>query len=179
MLKNPKFPNDVEGKFFYRQNMGVKATWCMTFSWWIGGKVGSWCSRNLVLSLKLPSFTWVETSKILLYVSLGGNKDPAPKLHYCFQKTPPLSLHPLLSLISNCLNLPFGIQGKSWRLNGAFFLQTRNERSRRAFVSRRVTQSLAGFQGGPFSPLFQPHHLLDAHLLLWKITFSVMWSPSQ
>ena len=113
MLKNPKFPNDVEGKFFYRQNMGVKAAWCMTFSWWIGGKVGSWCYRNLVLSLKLPSFTWVETSKILLYVSLGGNKDPAPKLHYCFQKTPPLSLHPLLSLISNCLNLPFGTQGKS------------------------------------------------------------------
>ena len=29
---------------------------------------------------------------------------------------PPLSLHPLPSLISNCLNLPLGTQGSSGRL---------------------------------------------------------------
>ena len=29
------------------------------------------------------------------------------KMHYCFLTAPPLSLHPLPSLISNCLNLPW------------------------------------------------------------------------
>ena len=37
-----------------------------------------------------------------------GRQDPAPRLHHYFQTVPtvpPLSLHPLPSLISNCLNL--------------------------------------------------------------------------
>ena len=45
---------------------------------------------------------------IYCYVySLWRNQDPAPGLHCCFSAAPPLSLHPLPSLISNCLNLPF------------------------------------------------------------------------
>ena len=36
--------------------------------------------------------------------------------------TPPLSLQPLPSPISNCLNLPIGTQGRSRRLNEAYFL---------------------------------------------------------
>ena len=47
---------------------------------------------------------------------LRWNQGPAPRLYYCFLAAPPLSLHPLSSLISNCLNLPFGTQGRSWRL---------------------------------------------------------------
>ena len=35
---------------------------------------------------------------------------------------PPLSPHPLPSLISNCLNLLVGTLGRSWRLNEAEFL---------------------------------------------------------
>ena len=50
-----------------------------------------------------------------------------------------LSLHPLPSLISNCLNLPLGTQGRPWRLNEAHFLKTRN---------RGHTQAL-----GPRSPI--------------------------
>ena len=42
--------------------------------------------------------------------SLRRNQDPAPRLHYCFLTAPPLSL------ISNCLNLPSGTQGRSWKL---------------------------------------------------------------
>ena len=42
---------------------------------------------------------------------LRRNQDAAPRLYYCFRTAPPLSLHPLPSLISNCLNLPFGTQG--------------------------------------------------------------------
>ena len=30
-----------------------------TFFWLVSGEVTGWCSRNLVLSLKLPSSTWV------------------------------------------------------------------------------------------------------------------------
>ena len=33
-------------------------------------------------------------------------------LHYCFLTAPPLSLHPLPSLVSSYLNLPFGTQGR-------------------------------------------------------------------
>ena len=42
--------------------------------------------------------------------------EPTPKQQYCFLAVSTLSLHPPSSLISNCLNLPFGTQGKSWRL---------------------------------------------------------------
>ena len=42
--------------------------------------------------------------------SLKWNQDPAPRLHYSFLASPPLSLHALPSLISNCLNLPFQTQ---------------------------------------------------------------------
>ena len=47
-------------------------------------------------------------------------------MHYCFLTAPPSFLHSPPSLISNCLNLPFGTQGRSRRLNEAYFLQTRN-----------------------------------------------------
>ena len=41
---------------------------------------------------------------------MRGNQNPGPRLHY-FLNAPPLSLYPLPSLISNCLNLHFGTQG--------------------------------------------------------------------
>ena len=44
----------------------------------------------------------------------------------CFLTAFPLFLHSLLPPISNCLNLPFGTQGRSRRVNKAFFLQTGN-----------------------------------------------------
>ena len=48
--------------------------------------------------------------------SLSRNQDPAPRLHYCLLTAAPWSLHPLPSVISNCLNLLFGTQERSWRL---------------------------------------------------------------
>jgi len=45
------------------------------------------------------------------------NEDPAPRLHYCFLATPPLTLHPLPSWISNCSNLCFETQERSRRLD--------------------------------------------------------------
>ena len=71
-----------------------------------------------------------RTQKYYVY-SLKINQDSAPRLHCCFLSVPPLSLHPFPSLISNCLNLPFGTLGRSRSLNDAHFIQTRNERQRK------------------------------------------------
>ena len=66
----------------------------------------------------LLGFSLVKSSKILLPVLLEAEPGPNPRLHYCFLAAPPLSLPLLPSLISNCLNLPFGTQGRSWMLEG-------------------------------------------------------------
>ena len=72
--------------------------------------------------------------------SLRGNQDPALRLYACCLTVPPLSLHPLPSLASNCLNLSPGTQGRSWWLNeGMHFLRTRNGGDRKALVPRSPT----------------------------------------
>ena len=84
----------------------------------VGGEVRGRSSRHLVLSLKLPSSTWVLQKSSERYCdvySLRRRRDPALRLCY-FLTALPWSLHPLPSLISNCLNLPFGTQGRSMRL---------------------------------------------------------------
>ena len=79
-------------------------------------------SRNLALNLKLPTSTWVgavvpveELKGILLSPPLRRNQDSLLLLYY-FLTASPLFLHPPTSLISNCLNLSFGTQGRSRRL---------------------------------------------------------------
>ena len=67
---------------------------------------------------------------------LRGNQDPAPRLYYYFFTVPPLSLHPLPSLISSCLNLPLGTQGRPQRLNETHFLKARNGGQRMVFVPK-------------------------------------------
>ena len=105
---------------------------CTDF-WLVGGEVTGWCSQNLVLSLKLPSSTWEgalipaeELKHILLCRFLEEEPGTCPMLHYCFLISPPFFLQSLPSLISNCLNLPFGTQERSRRLNEDYFLQIRN-----------------------------------------------------
>lgn len=69
---------------------------------------------------------------------------PCPRLYCCFLTLPPLSLHPLPSQISNCLNL--GSQGRPWRLKEAHFLRPRSGGLRKALGrgaptgSRSVTE---------------------------------------
>ena len=57
-----------------------------------------------------------KNSKILLCISLEAEPGPAPRWHYCFLTVSSWSLHPLHSLVSSCLNLSFGTQGRSWSL---------------------------------------------------------------
>ena len=62
-----------------------------------------------------------KSSKTLLCVSLEGVPGPGPRWHSCVLMAPPWSLHPLPSLISAFppfpdLHLPFGAQGRAWKL---------------------------------------------------------------
>ena len=61
-----------------------------------------------------------KISKILLCISLEGDPGLCPILHSFFLTVSPLILHYLLSLVSNCLNLLFGTQGRSRRLKPYF-----------------------------------------------------------
>ena len=84
-------------------------------------------------------FSICKTVQRYCYVyPLRGYQEPSSRL-YCFLTASLLSLHPLLFLISNCLNLPFGTQGRSWRLNEACFLQARKGGHRKTFVPRSPT----------------------------------------
>ena len=59
------------------------------------------------------------SSKFLLCVSIDEEAQPCPKAALDYFS---LVLHPLPSLINNCLNLPTGPQGRSWKLNEGYFL---------------------------------------------------------
>ena len=97
------------------------------------GSDGSWdyhsrpkntSSRRWHLSFVGDFSSAEELKDNILCIPWGGTRTQ-PQVYIIFFLTSPLSLHPLPSLISNCLNLPFGTQGRSQRLNEAYFLQTR------------------------------------------------------
>ena len=95
-------------------------------------------SKCLLISwLQSPSTVILAPKKIkILFYLLRWNQDPAQSLHYC-SGCSLLSLNPLLSLVSNCLNLTFGTQGRSWRLEaGVCSPQTRNKRHGKASMPR-------------------------------------------
>ena len=105
----------------------------------------------------------LKSSKILLLlcdIPWGGTGTLQGRPHYCFLPVAPLSLHPLPSLISNCLNLPVGTQGSSWRLNEACFLQTRNWGRRKDFVLRSPTGSCSVSLTASLRPVRFPLSLL-------------------
>ena len=45
---------------FLKAKFGVRATECLAFFWLVDDEVTGWCSRNLVLGLRLTTFSWVE-----------------------------------------------------------------------------------------------------------------------
>ena len=103
-----------------------------------GPRTGSGGSsfQNEVYFIFVGVIVLQKNSKILSCIFLEKEPGPCPKagrffvlclfLRCCFLTAPPLRLHSLPSLISNCLNLPFGAQRRSWRLNETYFLRTRN-----------------------------------------------------
>ena len=76
----------------------------------------AWPAWVVFIRSSLTNSLW-EKSKIHCYVySMRRNQEPASSLHYCFLIALSLFLHSLTSLVSNCLNLCFGTQGRSRRL---------------------------------------------------------------
>ena len=89
----------------------------------------------------LGGFSFINSIKILLCVSLGS--EPPQVCTNCFLTVSPLSLHPLPSVISNCLNLPFGAQGRSWRLESVAYKQETGTTGRLLYSGD--PQALLGF----------------------------------
>ena len=69
------------------------------------------------------SRSWWWTGKPGMLESMGLQR---VRHDWVTELTPPLFLHPVLSLINICLNLPCGTQERSRRLNEVYFLQRRN-----------------------------------------------------
>ena len=95
---------------------------------------------------------------------------PSPLLHYCF------FLPSLTSLVSNCLNMPFGTPGRLRKLK-VFFLQIRNGRHGKTFVPRRAPQCPAQLQS------FYLHNPLVENKKVglfqnWKVVLSQTNIPS-
>ena len=99
--------------------------------------------------------------QVITFSHLEGVSISAKQLRYCCvyplrgSQAPPqgcttvphLSPRPFPSLISNCLNLLLGAQGRSWRLNDAYFLYSRNGEHGKAFVTGKPTGSCSGSVG--------------------------------
>ena len=100
-------------------------------------------SEVTILHLGGGSSSVEELKDIVMHISLSRNQDPVWRLYQPLIVSP-VFLYPLPSLISNCLNPPFGTQGRSRRLNEAYILQRRNGEHRTDLYSR-APQSPAQF----------------------------------
>ena len=164
----------------------------MTFfliGWWWDNSVVSWafCAELKVAILHLGgSLSSAEEIKILLCIFLEEAPGPCLQLHYCFfifffffkffffflicSIVSWLLLHWLLpflpSLISSCLNLSFGTQGRSRRLKEHYFLQTRNREHGNELYQGGHHRVLLHFISVQFSSVasdsLQPHGLQHA-----------------
>ena len=95
---------------------------------------------------------------------------PSPLLHYCF------FLPSLTSLVSNCLNMPFGTPGRLRKLK-VFFLQIRNGRHGKTFVPRRAPQCPAQLQSFYLNNLLVENKKVGL-FQNWKVVLSQTNIPS-
>ena len=131
-FKNPELSDGFCGKVLWTQ-FEVRAVGYVTFFQLVGCEVTRKCSKNLVVSLKLPSSNWQgpqfhSRAQRYCYVSiysLRRKQNPAPTLHCCF-----LTIFPLF-LDQQLFEPTFGTQGRSWNLNEAYFLQIRNTQTQK------------------------------------------------
>ena len=78
--------------------------------------LAGWGCKELNMIEQARTWFCKELKRYCYMYSLRWNWDPGPRLQCCFLAAPPSSSYPLPVLISNCLNLPFGTQGRSRRL---------------------------------------------------------------
>ena len=88
--------------------------WGSSRSWWWTGKPGVLQSMGSqrVGHDWVTELNWKEFNHIVMCFPKGGTRTPPPRLHYSFFTAPPLSLHPLPSLIRKCLLLISGTLGR-------------------------------------------------------------------
>ena len=87
----PELPDGFRGEVFTGK-FGMSDSGCVTFFWLVGGEITGQCSKNPVLSLKLPSFTWVgslvsaeELKDIILFcIFLQEEPRPCPTAELLF-----------------------------------------------------------------------------------------------
>ena len=77
--------------------------------------------------------------------------------------------HLLLSLISNCLNLPVGTQEMPWRLNEAYFLKSKKWGTQEGFCTQKPHRILLGIMAEYYSnvfiyQIFFIHSSVDGHI---------------
>ena len=127
----------------------------LLIGWWWGNQESAssifWFqpSRVFVLVGRVVNFSHLvgisvcakQLKDIVMCIPWGGTRTLPQGCVIVSWLLLPCLLFPLPSLINNCLNLPFGSQVRSWRLNEAYFLQQENRRHRTAFVPRIPTGS--------------------------------------
>ena len=106
---------------------------------------GGWWAAVRGVAKSQTRLKWLSTYAQILW-------EGTRTLHYRFLAALPLLLCFLPSLISNCLNLPFGTQGRTRRLNEIHFIQTREGGHRRICTLEGSTGSFSILT--PCSPLW-------------------------
>ena len=133
LLKNPELPDDFWGKAFIGSiwGEGCSKRGFLLIGWWCK----SLCSRNLLLSPRLPFSTWAGASsckraqRYCCVFPLRRNQGPEQGLRYWFSALLACRYNP--SIPNQPLFEPtLGSSGRSGRLNEICFLQTCNGRSR-------------------------------------------------
>ena len=127
----------VPGNTRQHLGWGLQGLWPFLIGWWWGNRavLQESCVQSEVTILPLDGGSKTLLG-IFLWVGTGTLSGGCTNL--CFFL---LFLYPLPSLISNCLNPPFGTQGRSRRLNEAYILQTRNGEHRTDLYSRAPQSS--------------------------------------
>ena len=146
MSKNqlPKFCSVLNGESFGKRSESLlSSTVCGLSSKWLVVRFRAvfqeFCVQPEVTILHL-SEEFCSFRRAQRY-SLRRNQDPALLLYYCFLTDPLLFLHSFPSLVSNCLNLIFGMQRRLRKLNEAQFLQTKNS-AWKVFVPGRAPRRI-------------------------------------
>ena len=102
------------------------------------------------------------------------NLGSCPRVHYGFSTVPSLSLHPLPSLSSNYLNLLFGTQGGSWRLEPISYKQETGPRRASKPRSPTGSCSVSGLWGDILCSHREPerkHFLFEGWTFLFEDGF--------
>ena len=110
-------------------------------SWWVNCVAFSleWRLFHYIVNIShlVGVVVLKKNSNILLYMTFEREPGPCISLQYGFSLLLPCLY--ISSLISNCLNLPFETQRRSWMFNEAYFLQRRDWGHRKYFGLKSPT----------------------------------------